>query len=453
MRVTVIGSGIVGASAAYHLSSRGADVVVVDADLEGQATAAGAGIVCPWVDHPEDDAWYALARSGARHYPELVEALGEDLGYERVGALLVAGDPAELEPVRALLARRHAEAPEMGEVTVVPDPARLFPPLAEGLTAIHVPGAARVDGRAVRDALLRAAVRQGAALRTGVATLTAGGEVLLSARGEVPLSAGDEALLSAGDAAGTSGAHPAPGGPGRADVAGGDGSWRQAAPLSGDDTGSRTGAWEREARGPAPEDPAGDGAPAETVATRESLATRETVATRETIAADMVVVAAGAWSGAVCRPLGVEVPVFPRRGQIVHAALDGVDTAGWPIVLPHVGPYLLGFPGSRVVVGATVEDVGFVPRVTMGGLEEVLRAGLRLAPGLAGATVTETRVGLRPVRAGGPPLLCRVGERVVLATGLSAYGLTAGPFAGLLAARLALGEPSPLDLAPYRLPS
>ncbi|GAA2274369.1 hypothetical protein GCM10010149_15810 [Nonomuraea roseoviolacea subsp. roseoviolacea] len=434
MRVTVIGSGIVGASAAYHLSSHGADVVVVDADLDGQATAAGAGIVCPWVDHPDDDAWYALARSGARHYPELMEALGEDLGYEQVGALLVAEDPAELEPVRALLERRYAGAPEMGEVSVVPDPARLFPPLAEGLTAVHVPGAARVDGRAVRDALLRAAVRQGAELRTGVATLTARGEV----------------LLSSGDGSVTSGALPGP------DAGGGDGSWRQAAPVAGGQSGTRADAWEPEERRAAPEE-RGAALEERGAALEERGAVGKDRAaegaTGEKVAADMVVVAAGAWSGAVCRPLGVEIPVFPRRGQIVHAVLDGADTAGWPIVLPHVGPYLLGFPGSRVVVGATVEDVGFVPRVTMGGLEEVLRAGLRLAPGLAGATVTETRVGLRPVRAGGPPLMCRAGERVVVATGLSAYGLTAGPYAGLLAARLALGEPAPLDLAPYRLPS
>ncbi|MFI6791624.1 NAD(P)/FAD-dependent oxidoreductase [Nonomuraea sp. NPDC050383] len=474
MRVVVIGSGIVGASAAYHLSRRGADVIVVDAALEGQATAAGAGIVCPWVDHPGDDAWYALAREGARHYPELVEALGEDTGYERVGALLVAEDPAELEPVRALLERRRAGAPEMGEVTVVPDPSRLFPPLAAGLSALHVPGAARVDGRAVRDALLRAAVRQGAEVRTGTATLTAEGEVLVAPGAAA--SSHDVAGLPAdrlregrpgeGGAFGGSGT----GTPGRVETDGG-GSWRQAAPLSADrpaplsGDGTASGSGDRPAAGSETrgrEAAAGEAAGGETAggeAAAGQTAGGQTAggqtaggeaAGGERVAADVVVVAAGAWTGVVCGPLGVEVPVFPRRGQIVHATLDGADTAGWPIVLPHNGPYLLGFPGSRVVVGATVEDVGFAPRVTMGGLDEVLRAGLRLAPGLAGATMADVRVGLRPVHAGGQPLVCRAGERVVVATGLSAYGLTAGPFAGRLAADLALGERPPLDLSPYR---
>ncbi len=165
--------------------------------------------------------------------------------------------------------------------------------------------------------------------------------------------------------------------------------------------------------------------------------------------ADAVIVAAGAWAGEVCRPLGVELPVFPRRGQILHATLEGVDTAWWPIILPRMGPYLLGFPESRVVIGATVEDVGFAPRVTMGGLDEVIRAGLRVAPGLFNATVTETRVGLRPVYAPGPALIGPLTGRVVVATGLSAYGLTAGPFTGQIAAALALGETPPIDITPY----
>ncbi|WP_424532071.1 NAD(P)/FAD-dependent oxidoreductase [Sphaerisporangium viridialbum] len=353
-RVVVAGSGIVGASAAYHLSLRDVAVTVIDRPLAGQATGAGAGIVCPWVDHDGDDAWYHLALEGARYYPRLAGLLAEDgepgTSHAEVGALLVAEDPAELVQVEALLRSRRPSAPEMGEISEVDRPGALFPPLSPGLVALRVGGAARVDGRTVRDALMRAAVRHGARVLTGAVSLTASGAPLL------------------------------------------------------------------------------DGSPVES---------------------DAVVVAAGAWSGEVCRPLGHMTPVRPRRGQIVHAGLPGVETAGWPIVLPRLGPYLLGFPGSRVVLGATVEDAGFDPRVTAGGLAEVLAAGVRLAPGLADATVTETRAGLRPVSADGLPLLGMLREGVVVATGLSAYGLTAGPYAGLVASCLAVGETPPLDVAPY----
>ncbi|MEV4116584.1 FAD-dependent oxidoreductase [Nonomuraea sp. NPDC049695] len=407
MRVVVIGSGIVGASAAYYLSRRGAAVTVVDGGYTGEATHAGAGIVCPWVDHPEDDDWYRLTREGARHYPGLVEELGEDIGYATVGALLVAEDPVDLEPVRALLRRRYPGAPEMGEVTDVATPSELFPPLSDTLSALLVPGAARVDGCSVRDALLRAAVAHGAEVRTGAAALTPAGEVVLHALAREPVT---EAAPAA----------PLPPEPAPGEVAGQGGSWRQGAPL-------------------APAQPQGP------VSTRAPRFAGEGVP----LEADSVIVAAGAWTGQVCRPLGVELPVFPRRGQILHVTMEGVDTAWWPMVLPRVGPYLLGFPDSRVVIGATVEDVGFAPRVTMGGLDEVISAGLRVAPGLFAATVAEARVGLRPVYAPGRALIGRLTGRVVVATGLSAYGLTAGPFTGEIAASLALGEEPPIDITPY----
>jgi D-amino-acid dehydrogenase len=74
-----------------------------------------------------------------------------------------------------------------------------------------------------------------------------------------------------------------------------------------------------------------------------------------------------------------------------------------------------------------------------------------VAPALADATVVETRVGLRPLSADGLPLLgtLRSTPGVVVATGLGPTGLTIGPYAGLLAASLALGEQPEFDLTGY----
>jgi D-amino-acid dehydrogenase len=173
----------------------------------------------------------------------------------------------------------------------------------------------------------------------------------------------------------------------------------------------------------------------------------------EVVAADVVVVAAGAWSSMLCRPLGVTLPVFAQRGQILHLDLPGRDTARWPVIQTTGDHYLLAFPGGRVVAGATREsDAGFDHRVTLGGVHQVAATALALAPGLADATVAEVRVGFRPLTHDGLPLLGGVEgvAGLVVVTGLGPVGLTLGPYLGAAAADLALGNDVPLDLAPYR---
>ncbi|WP_158893949.1 NAD(P)/FAD-dependent oxidoreductase [Amycolatopsis anabasis] len=347
MRVIVIGSGIAGAATAYHLARRGAEVVVVDSERPGMATAAGAGIVSPWTSR-RSGAEYRLAARAAAYYPELVARLAEDgqrdTSYEVIGGMVVSADEDELADARRRAETRAQREPTAGEVRRL-DPAQareLFPPLAPELGAVHVSGAARVDGRRFREALLAAAAVRGAEHRTGRAELT-----------------------------------------GR---------------------GARV-----------------DGDPLD---------------------ADAVVVAAGAWSTELLAPL-IDLEVSPQRGQISHFELPGIDTTRWPVVLPVSSHYLLAFPGSRVVAGATRETgSGFDHRVTAAGQREVLEHALAVAPGLADATLLETRVGFRPASADGAPLLGPVPghPRLLLATGFGPAGLNIAPYAGSLVAALALGE-------------
>lgn len=179
MRLVVVGAGIVGAACAWAASELGAEVILVDAALPGQATAAGAGIICPWSARADDPAWYALACVSAREYPGLVERLAEagesEVSYRRVGALYLAADD-RLESMRDALLAGRAGAPEIGEVEVLgPDQARdLFPPLRPGASAVLIGGAARVDGRLMARALAGAARRRGAVVRHGMARIEVG---------------------------------------------------------------------------------------------------------------------------------------------------------------------------------------------------------------------------------------------------------------------------------------
>jgi len=176
MRIVIIGAGVLGASAAFHLVRTGAaEVTIIDAHLDGRATAAGAGIICPWVSRVEDAAFYRLYTAGGEYYPDLIAALSEagetDLGYRRAGAMLVSRDHRELDWIER--SARQRAVPAIGEVTrLSPQQAQaLFPPLRPGLGAVHVAGGARVDGRRLAAALLRAAGSCGATILPGRAAL------------------------------------------------------------------------------------------------------------------------------------------------------------------------------------------------------------------------------------------------------------------------------------------
>jgi D-amino-acid dehydrogenase len=363
MRLIVVGSGIVGASCAYTASRLGADVMLTDAALPGQATAAGAGIVCPWPSSlAHDPVWYEFACAAARDYPRLVAELasiGEtEVGYRQVGGLILADSAEQAGEVTRELRARSADAPEIGEVSALTgaEARGLFPPLRGDGPAVRVGGACRVDGRLMAGSLARAAAARGTVITTSHAEL----------------------VCRAGRAVG--------------------------------------------------------------VKVKDQL-----------VEADAVVAAAGAWTTSFLEPAGVNVTVRPQRGQITHLSVEPADTSGWPVVLPSSSShYLLAFGGSRVVVGATRETgSGFDYRVTPGGLAEVLGQALAVAPGLATATYLETRVGFRPVGPDVRPLLGPVPgvDGLVVATGLGANGLTLGPYAGAIAARVALGEPAGIDLA------
>lgn len=174
-------------------------------------------------------------------------------------------------------------------------------------------------------------------------------------------------------------------------------------------------------------------------------------ARRKRYEAPDVVIAGGAWSGRWADRLGVEVPVRPQRGQLAHLEVEG-PAAGWPVVTAFRGHYLVPWGDDRVVAGATREDgTGFDDRATAGGVREVLDEALRVAPGLADATLAEVRVGLRPASPDGLPILGAVPgvEGTFLATGHGPTGLTLGPYSGKLVADLVRGVDPGVDLAAF----
>ncbi|MGO4528208.1 NAD(P)/FAD-dependent oxidoreductase [Paenibacillus sp. 2TAF8] len=181
-KVIVIGAGILGASTAYHLAKSGAEILLIDRNDEGQATDAAAGIICPWLSQRRNQDWYQLAKAGARYYPQLIAELEQDgeteTGYAQTGALSIHKDQDKISKMAERAKLRREDAPEIGAITCLneKETRERFPLLGEGYSSVHISGAARVDGRALRDALIRSAQRHGARLIEGEAELLYEGE-------------------------------------------------------------------------------------------------------------------------------------------------------------------------------------------------------------------------------------------------------------------------------------
>ena len=203
-KVIVIGAGILGASAAYQLAKSGAEVLIVDRKDKGQATDAAAGIICPWLSQRRNQAWYKLAKAGARFYPGLIEELqseGEtETGYAKVGALSIHRDEVKIIRMQERAHSRLTDAPEIGEIKLLNahETQARFPLLAEGYHSVQISGASRIDGRALRDALLRSARRNGAILMHGDAVLQYGNNCVTGVRVGDRNFAADTVVVCAG---------------------------------------------------------------------------------------------------------------------------------------------------------------------------------------------------------------------------------------------------------------
>lgn len=203
-KVIVIGAGILGASTAYQLSKLGAEVIIIDRKDAGQATDAAAGIICPWLSQRRNKAWYRLAKAGASFYPSLIEELedaGEvKTGYANVGAICIHDDMKKLVAMKERAELRRVDAPEIGELTMLTksEAKEKFPLLSEGFQALHVSGAARVDGRELRDSLLRVAQRNGAVMIDGDAVLESDHQEIVGVKVGQQTFTADEVIVCAG---------------------------------------------------------------------------------------------------------------------------------------------------------------------------------------------------------------------------------------------------------------
>jgi len=162
---------------------------------------------------------------------------------------------------------------------------------------------------------------------------------------------------------------------------------------------------------------------------------------------DVTVICGGAWTPQITTELGVELPVRPIRGQIV--LLRPAAPLSRRIIWGP-GVYLVPRADGSLVVGSTMEDVGFDCRPTAAGVARLLPAAMAVLPALAESTVVQAWAGLRPGSPDHQPLVGPLpGWRgVIVATGHHRNGILLSAITGELVAQLTREGKPPAALAP-----
>ena len=168
--------------------------------------------------------------------------------------------------------------------------------------------------------------------------------------------------------------------------------------------------------------------------------------------AGTVVNAAGAYAAEIGRMVGLDVPIKPRRGQllvtetvppILNRCLVSAN-----YIAAKFDPEIATRAGGGVsieqtmagsfLLGSTREFVGFDRRTTIEAHSQIARRTTEIIPGLKKRSVVRAFAGLRPYTPDGLPILGEVGSvpGFVMAAGHEGDGITLSGITGELIARL-----------------
>jgi glycine oxidase len=169
----------------------------------------------------------------------------------------------------------------------------------------------------------------------------------------------------------------------------------------------------------------------------------------EWVSTNTVVIAAGSWSQEVGTIFGLAVPTQPAKGQMLTVRFPHVRH-----VISWSDHYLVPRKNGEVVIGSTVEFVGYNKEVTLETVRALIERSVDLVPAVSTAPLNRFWAGLRPYSPTRRPILCRAPglENVILATGHHRNGIVLAPITGQLICELITTGKTSISLEPFALP-
>ena len=164
--------------------------------------------------------------------------------------------------------------------------------------------------------------------------------------------------------------------------------------------------------------------------------------------ADSICFAAGAWTEDLLASINVALPMVPVRGQML---LYKLARRPFEPVVYEGSRYLVPRRDGHVLVGATVEEVGFDKNTTRNEIEALQNFAESLIPDLNETSFVKAWAGLRPGTFDGFPYLGRLAEfeNGFVSTGHFKSGLHLSTGSAVVMVDLIEGKPAAVDLTPF----
>jgi len=166
--------------------------------------------------------------------------------------------------------------------------------------------------------------------------------------------------------------------------------------------------------------------------------------------AQKIVVASGAWSASLLEKMNINIDVKPVRGQmILIKAKPGLISN----IILHKDQYLIPRHDGRVLVGSTLENVGFDKSTTETARNLLWKTACKLVPALSPFPIEHHWAGLRPGTQQGIPIITQHPEieNLFINTGHFRNGVILGPASARLLTEIMMENCTTIDPKPYSL--
>jgi glycine oxidase len=167
-----------------------------------------------------------------------------------------------------------------------------------------------------------------------------------------------------------------------------------------------------------------------------------------TYGADQFLIATGAWSSALLKPIGLDLPIEPVKGQmLIFEPRPGLIHS----MIMFEGRYLLPRADGRIIAGSTLEYTGFDKSTTEEARRDLLNAACQMVPVLEATRIEHQWAGLRPGSPLGVPYIGRFDawDNLFINAGHFRNGLVLAPASARLIVDLMLEQEPVIDPVAY----